>query len=75
MHVLLLLRKNPPVRASVIGVFALASLLWANVAVAQDGYHRDIFLDGGYSITSRDHLAAADMLGLSYDALATSDKA
>ncbi|MBU0765906.1 MAG: hypothetical protein KJ607_13860, partial [Bacteroidetes bacterium] len=39
-----------------------------------EGYYKDIFMDGGVSLTSRTSLAAADSLSLSLEYLATDDQ-
>ena len=43
-------------------------------AQATEGYYKDLFMDGGVKLTSRSTLAAAELLGLSYDVLATSSE-
>ena len=40
-----------------------------------EGYYKDLFMDGGVSLTSRTVLPAADYLGLKMEYLATSDQA
>ncbi len=62
-----------------IDVFRLACLtmsllLPATAAATPEGYYKDLFMDGGVKLTSRSSLAAADMLGLNYDVLATSSQ-
>ena len=51
-----------------------ALLLAPAPARATEGYYKDLFMDGGVKLTSRSKLAAADLLGLSYDVLATSSE-
>jgi len=48
-------------------------LVLSLAAEATEGYHKDLFMDSAYELTSREQLYAAEMLGLSYDALVTSD--
>ena len=54
----------------------ISALLCTTVVHAQgtEGYYKDLFMDGGVELTSRATLAAADLLGLSYDVLATSSE-
>ncbi|MBT3221222.1 MAG: hypothetical protein HN348_19240, partial [Proteobacteria bacterium] len=51
-----------------------AHLLLPDTAMAQEGYYKDLFIDGGHDLTSRTELYAGNYLGLTYDALATDDE-
>ena len=51
-------------------VFTLIALSSFSVS-ATEGYYRDIFIDGGCYLTARQSLAAAELLGLSQEALWT----
>ena len=54
----------------------IAGLLWlAGVALATEGYYKDVFMDGGTGLTHRTRLYAAESLGLSYEYLAREDTA
>ncbi len=56
-------------------LFITLILLAPLCAQAAEGYHKDIFMDGGKSLSGYKKLRAADMMGLTYDVLATTDKA
>ena len=49
-------------------------LFWgvSSLAAAEEGFYKDLFMDGGDGLTSREELYAAELLGLTYDVLATS---
>jgi len=49
------------------------ALLLPCSAGASEGYFKDLFMDGGAHLTGKTTLPAADMLGLTYDKVATSD--
>ena len=57
-------------------VFLIVALILASPTVAQatEGYHKDLFMDGGKALSGYKKLHAADMMGLTYDVLATKDK-
>jgi hypothetical protein len=52
-----------------------ALLLLAGVALATEGYYKDLFMDGGTGLTHRTRLYAAESLGLSCEYLAREDSA
>ena len=56
-------------------VAAAALVALPGHALATEGFHKDIFMDGGKALSGYKKLHAADMMGLTYDALATTDKA
>ena len=43
-------------------------------AQATEGFYKDLFMDGGKALSGYKKLHAADMMGLTYDVLATTDK-
>ncbi len=61
------------VRAVVMALLVAAPL--SARAQGTEGYYKDIFMDGGKALSGYKKLHAADMMGLSYDVLATTDKA
>jgi hypothetical protein len=52
-----------------------ALLLLAGVALATEGYYKDLFMDGGTGLTHRTRLYAAESLSLSMEYLAKEDSA
>ncbi len=56
-------------------VAAVTALLQPCSAGASEGYFKDLFMDGGAHLTGKTSLPAADMLGLTYDKVATADAA
>ena len=64
-----------PVRPhQAVVAFSAAMAFSSSSASGQEGYYKDLFIDGGVGLTDRDHLAAADMLGLSFDYLASENE-
>ncbi len=60
---------------SLVTMAALLVLGASAPALGAEGYHKDIFMDGGKALSGYKKLHAADMMGLTYDVLATTDKA
>ena len=58
--------KNTACKLMLWVVIGIVSLSTSAEAVIE-GYYCDLFIDGGVSISDRDHLAAADYLGLSQE--------
>ena len=56
-------------------ILIVAMFCAGNPLHAIEGYYKDIFMDGGVSLTSRTSLSAAESLGLTLEYLATSDEA
>ncbi len=61
------------VRPTCVARFLVALALPAAIAVATEGYYKDVFMDGGAGLTHRTRLYAAESLGLSYEYLAKED--
>jgi hypothetical protein len=64
-------------KTSVISLFRVLLFsipVFCSYVNAVEGYYKDLFMDGGVSLTSRESLPAADYLGLSMEYLATSDQ-
>lgn len=66
--------KNTPIFNFLIFyiIFFTFIALFYSIGIAQ-GYYKDLFMDGGVSLTSRTSLAAAEYAGLSIEYLATDD--
>ena len=57
-------------RRTIQPIVIFLTILVASPTNAQEGYYRDIFIDGGCYLTARQSLPAAELLGLTQEALA-----